>query len=230
MIAVELRELSHRLGSFRLEIDTLAVEPGGGVAVCGAAGAGKSLLLRLLAGLERPAAGRVRVLGMDPVAEAVALRQRITWMSDSMALFPVTLGRHGLIHARFHPRWDQAWFLALCTRLDLDPQATLGQMTRSEGARARLALALGHHPEVILLDEPLGALDVQARLGMLGLLADLRADGCTLVLAAQHLGDVQRVVDRAVVLSGGARVAEGPTAEVMAGHANVGEVVSEGGP
>jgi ABC-2 type transport system ATP-binding protein len=230
MDAVVVEGLDHRQGGLRLVIAALRLPAGAVVGVCGPKGAGKSTLLRLLAGLERPSAGQVRVLGMDPAREVIPVRQRITWMSDSMTLFPVTLRQHAVIHARFHPRWDMRWFEELAQRFGLDADAPLQPMARAEATRARLVLALGHRPEVILLDEPGNGLDLPGRREALAVLEELRAAmRPTVIVAAPFVGDVPRFSDRVLLLQGGMVQADGTPAEVMAGQASLNEVVDGGG-
>lgn len=228
MDVVTIDGLNHPMGELRLVIDGLRVARGGAVGVVGPPGAGKSTLLRLIAGLATPGRGAIRVFGLDPAREAVAVRQRITWMSDTMSLFPVTLAQHAVIHARFHPRWDADWFGELVVRFGLRADTPVPSMSKGEGTRARLALALGHRPELVLLDEPGLGLDVPSRRDLWALLEELRGTA-TLLVAGERLGDVQRIADRVLVLQGGALRADGSPAEVGAGSASLEEIVGTRG-
>lgn len=226
-MVIEVRGLKIRRGSFTLDVPTLDVAPGTVVGLCGRNGAGKSTLIESLAGLIPHDAGQVRVLGLDPQRDRVAVRQRTTWMSDDMPLFPVPLGEHARILARFYPRWDMAFFDRLVKRLELDPRTRVTELSRGEATRARVALCLGHHPEVLLLDEPATGLDVPNRRALLAQLLDVVQDEQrAIVLASHQIEDLARICDRILVIDGGRIVRDGTLEQVTGGTRTLEEVLA----
>ena len=225
-MVLEVRGLDVRRGTFTLSVPTLDIAPGTVVGLCGRNGAGKSTLLECLAGL-LPAAGEIRILGMHPIRDLVALRRRTAWMSDDMPLFPVSLREHARLLARFYPRWDMPHFDRVVERLQLDPGKRVTDLSKGEGTRARLALCLGHHPEVLLLDEPATGLDVPARRALLAELLELMQDENRVILLSSHqVEDVARICDRVLVIDGGRIVRDGTLDEVTGGTRTLAEVLA----
>lgn len=215
--SIALDNLVWNRGPFRLEIPSLRVEPGTIVGLVGRNGAGKTSLLEVLAGLARPSSGSVQVLGADPGADVVAHRRRVTYMTDTQPVFPLAVGP--LINAvsRFYPDWDHALAARLVDRLELRPGADAAELSKGEGTRLRLLLALAPRPKVLLLDEPGTGLDVVHRRAMLELVLDVVRDPArTVVFSTHQVGDVERIAERILVIRVGTVVADGPL-EVVAG-------------
>ena len=172
---------------------TLEIAPGELVVVMGPSGSGKSTLLNLIAGLDRATSGRVEVAGADlgRLSEAALARHRrghvgmifqfFNLIEDLAVLdnisLPAQLGGVGLTDARGRA-------LDLCCRLGIDALAERHPSTLSGGERQRVAIAraLVNRPELLLADEPTGALDTAAGESVLELLLDLNRAGQTLVL------------------------------------------------
>lgn len=227
--AISLRGVISRRGGFSLEVPELDLLPGTVVGLCGRNGAGKSTLLELCAGLLAPDVGQVRVCGLDPVARLREARQLIGWMSDDMPLFPLTLERHARLLARFYPRWDAELVGRLFDRFELHPGRVVGELSKGEGTRARLALSMGHRPRVLLLDEPATGLDVPSRRALVRELLEVMQDETRLVLLASHqLADLERVADRVLVLEGGRIRADGPLEQLTGGRQTLEELLAGG--
>ncbi|MBN9607749.1 MAG: hypothetical protein BGO26_09790 [Actinobacteria bacterium 69-20] len=214
-----------RLGAFDLDV-AVAAEPGEVVAVLGPNGAGKSTLLGVLAGLLRPDSGEIRlgerVLGGDGAFVSPEQR-RVGLMGQDPLLFPhltavenIAFGprSQGVAKARARAA-AQDWL----RRLALDEFADRKPAELSGGQRQRVALAraLAAKPELLLLDEPLGALDAQTAPEIRHVLrTHIRAAGITTVLVTHDVLDAATLSDRVVVLDHGRVVETGPTAEVLA--------------
>jgi ABC-2 type transport system ATP-binding protein len=226
---IELEGARVARGRFVLDVPSLRVEAGTVVGLCGRNGVGKSTLLEVIAGLVPPSAGTVRVLGLDPQRDVVALRRRITWMSDEMPLFAVSLAEHARILARFYPTWDAAFVATLLDRFELDPARRVTELSKGEATRARLVLCLGHRPEVLLLDEPATGLDVPARRALLAQILELMQDERRVVVIASHqVDDVERIADRFLLLDAGRVVADGDLATLTGGTRTLEEVLAGG--
>ncbi|MFJ7965689.1 ATP-binding cassette domain-containing protein [Streptomyces sp. NPDC096324] len=204
-VAVEARGLTVRHGrraaaalddcSFRL--------PAGRVsALVGPNGAGKSTLLATLAGLLRPAAGTVSVLGTGP-AEA---RERIAYLAQDKPLHPqLTIAETLRLGAELNPaRWDAAHAASIVEQGSLDPGTKVRTLSGGQRTRVALALALGKRPELMLLDEPMADLDPLARHELLGtLMADAAEHGTTVLMSSHIVTELADACDHLLLLGGG---------------------------
>jgi ABC-type multidrug transport system ATPase subunit len=203
---------------------SFSVAPGTLVGLVGANGSGKSTLLRLLAGILAADAGRVRVLGMDPVRDAPRLRSRIGYAEQHPALDPELTGAEtlGLFHAlRGLPGSDRANCLSSMVAIaGLEGVAGRRVSTYSGGERQRLHLALStlHAPSVLLLDEPTAALDPEGGRRLWGRLSEHRAAGGTALVATHDLAGVASHCDRVLLLHRGEVMADGAPGSLVAAH------------
>ena len=222
---LELRGVVKRhRGSVALGPLDLAVRRGGALAIVGPSGAGKTTLLRLLLGLTAPEEGEVRFAGQPlPTLDLLALRRRIGYVVQGRGLFPhlTAEGKAGL-EARWLG-WEEPRLrarlaeLAELTRLPPDLLRRYpAQLSGGQAQRVALVRALVLDPEVLLLDEPLGALDPVTR-------ADLQDDlaaafgrlGKTVVLVTHDLAEAALLGGRIALLRD-ARVVQEGTLEDLA--------------
>ncbi len=192
----------------RLALDRvdLSVVPGEGVIVVGPNGAGKSTLLLVLAGLRRPTAGTARVFGADP--RHPLARARVGLLPDRAALHAeLTAAEHLELVAAAWDLDDAELRIADTTGrlgVDLASPTPAGQMSAGAARRLALALALLPQPDLLLLDEPLAALDPGSVRVVTAALADERARGAALLVASHRLPDLAGCCDRVVRLADGA--------------------------
>lgn len=201
---IKLDAVEKRFGA-KVALDGVGFEVVAGevVALAGHNGAGKTTLLHLLLGLLRPDAGRLRVLGMEPL-ERRHLGE-VGWMPERPA-FPPRMRVRSLVRfqAATFPRWDDAWADGWMERLGLDLAARTGDLSRGGVARLALLFALAHRPRVLLLDDPTLGLDPAGRRLVLGEVLAMAAESGAAVLIATHLlAEAERSLDRLVVLDHG---------------------------
>jgi ABC-2 type transport system ATP-binding protein len=228
--AVEVAGLEKRYGATAAVAGiSLIIERGTVTAVLGPNGAGKTTTLEICEGYRRPDAGRVRVLGLDPIAEAKELRPRIGVMLQDGGGYPGARPMEMLrLIAAFHAHPLDPEMLV--DRLGLGPALRTPYRRLSGGQRQRLGLALAivGRPELVFLDEPTAGLDPQARRATWELVRQLRTDGVTVVLTTHHMDEAERLSDWIVILHHGRVVAEGTPDELTAGDAE--DVVRFRGP
>ncbi|MCU0290876.1 MAG: ABC transporter ATP-binding protein [Thermoanaerobaculaceae bacterium] len=213
---IEIRDLQVKRGTFRLEIPSFRVAPGEVVGLVGPNGAGKTTLLETLAGLRRPDAGTVRVFGLDPWEDPVAVRSRLGFMTDDMPLLDLRIGRLLWLLSGYYGTWDAGFAGSLLERFKLDPAQKARELSRGQGTRIRLVTAMAFRPQVLVLDEPATGLDVAGRRSLLESVLEVVRDPARSVIVSSHmLGDVQRIADRLLVLSGGTVVRDGRTDELV---------------
>jgi ABC-2 type transport system ATP-binding protein len=176
-------------------------------------GAGKSTLLNLAAGLLRPTAGTIEVCGRRP-ASGMA---EVGYVAQDTPLYPrLTVAEHLTLGARLNPGWDAAFARDRITKLGLDPAQKAG--TLSGGQRAQLALALGvaKRPRLLILDEPVAALDPLARKEFITSVREASGERRLSVVLSSHLvSDLERVCDYLIILVASRIVLTGDIAELM---------------
>lgn len=216
--AVEVRGLVKRYGDL-VAVDglDLTVDRGGVTAVLGPNGAGKTTTLETCEGYRTADAGEVRVLGLDPRADAAALHTRVGVMLQSGGVYPTVRVEQAFRHASAlyaHPLDVDA----LVERLGLGRlrRQVFKRLSGGEQQRVRLGLALVGRPELVFLDEPTAGLDPQARHAVWDLVRQLRADGVTVVLTTHYLEEGEELADRVVIVDRGRVVADGAPAELTA--------------
>ncbi len=220
--AIMVEGLSKRYPGGVLALDTLTmVVPAGSVfGLLGPNGAGKTTCLRLLAGLTRPTAGRAVVAGIAVASNVLEARRRLGYLEQDPRAYGWMTGREqlrllGRLHGLEGTSLERAISDALA-RADLADAADRRAGTYSGGMRQRLGIAgaLVHRPPIVILDEPVSALDPEGRRDVLNLIAELRGE--TTVLFSTHvLADVERICDRVGILAHGRLVVEGTLSELL---------------
>jgi ABC-2 type transport system ATP-binding protein len=199
---IQAQELGKRYGRrWALRDCTLDIPAGRVVGLVGPNGAGKTTLLHLTVGLLAPSAGSIRVLGGRPAATPAQLARVGFVAQDSPTYAGLSVADHLKLGARLNPGWDDALARERIGRLGLDPARRAGKL--SGGQRAQLALTLGiaKRPELLLLDEPVAALDPLARREFLQSLMEAVAEqGLSVVLSSHLVSDLERACDYLIVL------------------------------
>ncbi len=219
-ITVEGLRKQYPGGVVALDGLSMIVPAGSVFGLLGPNGAGKTTCLRLLAGLTRPTAGRAVVNGTVVAADALTVRRELGYLEQDPRAYRWMTGREQLaMLGRLHGLGGDALSRAVTEaleRVDLADAADRRTGTYSGGMRQRLGIAgaLVHRPPVIVLDEPVSALDPEGRRDVLALIASLRGE--TTVLFSTHvLADVERICDRVGILDHGRLVIEGSLAELL---------------
>lgn len=209
---------------------SLAFPVGSITALIGPNGAGKSTLIRACLGFESPAAGSVRVLGIDPSVDRAAALRAIGYIPQATSLHRrLTIADHLTLASAARSSFDVAHAMSRIAHAKLTPDRRIGELSGGEQAQVALALALGTRTPLLLLDEPLASLDPLSRRDFLGaLLNDVRGREATVVLSSHIIGDVEHVCDRLVVLGGGRVVLEAEVQTALRRFRVVAEGESDG--
>lgn len=202
------------------ELD-LEARPGEIIALMGRNGSGKTTLLRLMMGLHRPRRGRITLLGRDTAGldpAAIARDAGYVPQNPGSLLFAETL-REELAFTLAHHPWSRLDSQTLLTRLGLGTHLMTHPRDLSGGERQRAALAtvLIGDPRLLLLDEPTRGMDGRQKRILAGILADLRDEGRTVMLATHDVELVAATATRVILLGDGRIVADGPPRQVLSG-------------
>jgi ABC-2 type transport system ATP-binding protein len=210
--ALETEALSVSYGRTRVvEGLTLAVPRGSVYALLGRNGAGKSSLLRVLLGQRPPATGRVRLLGEDPWTRRTSLMARVGVVPEEPDAPPeMTPVQLSAFCSRLHARWDGASVLERLRRFEVPVGRSFGRLSKGQKGAVMLSLALGHSPELLLLDDPTLGLDVVARDAVFQeVIGDLADRGTTVFVTTHDLRAIEGIADHVAILHGGHLVLAG---------------------
>jgi len=202
-LAIETHGVGKRYGSqWALQDCTLAVPRGRVTALVGPNGAGKSTLLRLLVGLAAPTTGRAQVLGRPP-AQHEGFLDSIGYLAQDVPLYQrLTAEDHLGLGAHLNRHWDAQEARARLSRLQIPLDRPVAKLSGGQRAQIGLGLALAKRPKVLLLDEPVAALDPLARREFLASLSEAVAEGdLSVVLSSHLLHDLERVCDHVILLA-----------------------------
>ena len=181
-------------------------------------GAGKTSTVETLEGYRRPAAGQVRVLGLDPIADHAALSGRVGVMLQRGGVYPMLGPRRVLdLFAGYYPDPVPADELLDLVGLRAVAATPWRHLSGGEQQRLSLALALVGRPEVAFLDEPTAGVDPEGRIAVRAVVAGLKEKGVCVVLTTHELGEAEKMADRIVILSAGRVVLEGTPHGLTAG-------------
>ncbi|MFN2315894.1 MAG: ATP-binding cassette domain-containing protein [Gemmatimonadales bacterium] len=180
------------------------------VGLAGRNGSGKTTLLRHMTGYCLPDAGECHTFGVPTASLGRAELSRIGMVDQADMLIPWMSGHQLLRYvASFYERWDRDLEVALARELELDTSAKVGALSPGNRQKLALIVATGHHPELLLLDEPLSALDPIARQAVLGMLLDrFSSEAMTIVISSHMLRDIEPVINRLVCLEQGRVLAD----------------------
>ena len=198
---------------------TLEIPAGRVVGLVGPNGAGKSTLLQLACGLLTPTSGTIEVLGGRPGSGTEQLARVGFVAQDTPTYAHLTVADHLRLGARLNPRWDAGAAAARIAALGLDPAQRAGRLSGGQRAQLALTLAVAKRPDLLILDEPVAALDPLARRDFLRILMEFTAEHEAGVILSSHLvGDLERVCDHLVVLATGRVQLTGDVEELVATH------------
>ena len=205
---LEVSGVTKAYPGFALADVSLALPRGYIMGLIGPNGAGKTTLVRLILGLARPDAGEIRVFGLDPANDGVAVRSRIGFVHEAPALYDgLSVEKAGAVIGGFYSDWDDDRFHTLAAAFELPARRRVGTLSHGMRTRLALAVALAHDADLLVLDEPTSGLDPVFRRELLERLSTLVAEREVSILISTHItSDLDRVGDYITFLRGGRTV------------------------
>jgi ABC-2 type transport system ATP-binding protein len=218
--ALDVRGLTKRFDRPAVDALDLTVRIGEFYALLGPNGAGKTTTLRMVAGLLRPDAGSVSIMGIDALNDPVAAKQITAWVSDEPMIYDKLTPLEylefvaGLWGVGASDAESSARELLVSLGLEVHMHERCEGFSKGMRQKVALAGALVHDPRLIILDEPLTGLDAVSARHVKGLLGERVRNGCTVIMTTHILEVAERMADRIGVISAGRLVAEGTLAEL----------------
>ena len=168
-------------------------------------GAGKTTTIRCLLDLIRPNGGTVRVLGLDPQAEPVAVRARTGYLPGELQVDPnmTVEGALRYFNALRGNKVDWGFVRQLATRLDLDLEPVIKNLSHGNKQKVGVVQALMHRPQLLLLDEPTLGLDPLMQREVLRLITEAKGEGATVFFSSHIMSEVEAVAERVAIIRQG---------------------------
>jgi ABC-2 type transport system ATP-binding protein len=230
-LALDIRGLAKRFERPAVDGLDLGVPTGEFYTLLGPNGAGKTTTLRMVTGLLKPDRGSIAIFGIDALADPIAAKQVMAWVSDEPMIYDKLTPLEYLDFVAGLWRVDGATAAAraseLLAWLDLAPHAQERCESLSKGMRQKVALAgaLVHDPKLIILDEPFTGLDAGSARLIKDMLRQRVEAGCSVVMTTHILEVAERMADRIGVMAEGVLIAEGTLDELRrlggSGHATL---------
>ena len=197
MNAIEIRGLTKHYPDFTLDQLMLALPEGCILGLIGENGAGKTTAMRLLLGMTKPDGGTAEVLGTEITADLSAVKEELGVVLDEPGIpWCMTARQAGRMLAGIYRNWDAAAFDTLLKKLDIPAAKPFQELSRGNRMKLGIAMALAHHPRLLLLDEPTSGLDPVVRDQVVSLLSDFTREENRSILISSHIvSDLEKLCD-----------------------------------
>ena len=197
MNAIEIQGLTKRYGDFTLDGLSLELPAGCILGLIGENGAGKTTTMRLLLGMTKPDGGTARLLGTEITDDLSAVKEELGVVMDEPGLpWCMTARQTGKMLAGIYRSWDAAAFDALLKKLDVPTDKPFQELSRGNRMKLGIAMAMAHHPKLLLLDEPTSGLDPVVRDEVVSLLMDFtRDEGRSILISSHIVSDLEKLCD-----------------------------------
>jgi ABC-2 type transport system ATP-binding protein len=192
----------------------LALEPGSIYGLLGKNGAGKTSLLKLIAGLRFANSGKLSVLGHDPARRPVHLLEDIFFMTEEFTVPPVTPRVYEATYAPFYPKFDHGMFVENLKEFELSEKKKLTEVSFGQKKKFHLAFGLATGARILLLDEPTNGLDIPSKSQFRKILAAACRDDRVILVSTHQVRDMENLIDPIIILEGGRIIFQQPMEQV----------------
>jgi ABC-2 type transport system ATP-binding protein len=215
--AIQIKDLHFSYGKTHvLKGVTLEVPQGAIFGFLGRNGAGKTTTIKALLGFQKPTSGSCTICGLDSFSDSLAVRTRIGYMAEDQQMYGwMTVDQLIKWVGGFYAKWDDQFVEELLGVLRLDRTVKVKALSKGQNSSLALLLALGHHPDLVILDDPTLGLDPIARKDFLRHVIDLlQSQGVTVFFSSHLLYEIEPVADHIAILDGGVIQKIGKTDEL----------------
>lgn len=213
---VEVRQLTKRFGNvWALRGIDLSLSTGRVLGLLGPNGAGKSTFIKILAGVQRPTAGQVMLMGLRPGLET---KRHVAYLPEVDHIYPAMTPQRAITFmGTFFEDFDDDRATQLFDALKVPGRQTYGALSRGQRARFKLAITLARQAPLLLLDEPLAGVDVVSRDHILStILGEYRTENQAIILATHEIGEAEALFDEVIFLDEGKAVLSGAADDLRA--------------
>ena len=180
---------------------SLNFEKGNIYGLLGENGVGKTTLLKLISGLQKPTAGECTVDGIAPFNRLPETLQKIFFISEDFAIPEGTPINNVKELAPFYPNFDEAQFMELCKEMEVDPTRKYAELSFGQQKKCLIATALALNTDYLLLDEPTNGLDIPSKTLFRQVIAKHSNENRTIIISTHQVKDVENLIDPIVILS-----------------------------
>lgn len=197
MNAIEVRGLTKAYRDFTLNGLSFELPEGCILGLVGENGAGKTTTMRLLLGMTKPDGGTASVLGTEISADLTPVKEKLGVVLDEPGIpWCMTAQQAGKMLAGLYKSWDAAAYDALLKKLAVPVNKPYQELSRGNRMKLGIAMALAHHPKLLLLDEPTSGLDPVVRDEVVSLLSDFTREEDHAILISSHIvSDLEKLCD-----------------------------------
>lgn len=202
---IRTEQLTKSYGEHRGIVDLdLEVADGEIFGFLGPNGAGKTTTMRVLLDLIRPTSGRAEVFGIETTRDPVAIHRRVGYLPGEFDLYDRLTGADTIAYfGRLRGGVDRAYVARLVERLELDPSRRFREYSKGNKQKVGLVVALQHHPDLLILDEPTAGLDPLMQQTFFEIVREAREEGRTVFLSSHIIDEVDRTCDRVAIIRDG---------------------------
>ncbi|MBN1164417.1 MAG: ABC transporter ATP-binding protein [Candidatus Krumholzibacteriota bacterium] len=195
---LEAKKLRKEYKTFTLDGVSLSIPKGGILGLIGPNGSGKTTTIRILMNMVLADSGRVEIFGLKHPESEREIKDRIGYVGEEQFYYEhKKVSWTGKFVSQFFSRWDQGIFNGLLDKFGIDPGIRIKNLSKGNKVKLSIAIALSHHPQLLVLDEPTAGLDPVIRREVLEKLLHFRGDEERSVLISSHItDDIMRVADQ----------------------------------
>lgn len=229
---IETRNLTKRFGKREVVRGVgIRVPRGSTYGFIGLNGSGKSTTIRMMLGLLPADGGSVFIRGCDPARRPVQARTGVGYVPDRPTAYAwMRVGQVIEFCRNLQPNWNDSIVDGMLTKYRIDPRQKVGRLSKGMCAKLSLMLAIGHDPDVLILDEPTDGLDPLSREEFLGEVLGAACERERTVLMSSHsLTDIQNMADVVGLIHDGRLLVQCPTEELVSTTKRIRAVLEEGG-
>lgn len=202
---IEVKDVSKKLGSFKLKNISFQLPKGYIMGLIGPNGAGKTSLLKLLLGLYRADDGEIIIDGMNYEQQERQIKEEIGFVLQSVEFFEYrSIRENAKVLGAHYENYEKAEFDRYCEEFELNQEAKAEKLSRGERMKFQFAFALAHHPKLLIFDEATGSFDPEFRAKMQKHMTDFVSDGEHSILFSSHVcEEMERIADYITMLQNG---------------------------
>jgi len=228
MSIAEIRDLRKTYPAFRLQDASFSIEAGKITGFIGRNGAGKTTTIKSVLNLVHPDRGEIRFFGRPLSENEAEIKKRIGYSTGTVQWYPrKRIGDIAGIVSRFYETWDDGAYERYRKLFQLDPARKPIQLSEGMKVKFNLLLALSHHAEILILDEPTTGLDPFSRDELLEVFRGLRDEGVAVFFSTHIITDLEKCADDVVYISRGKIVADLPKEMFRSRFGRVGESLED---